>query len=105
VVHFGGMTKTGWAGVDHTLVYDPLPPNVLTVAPGLSTATVDGTSLPFLSGRLKFVSDGHPPLTETNTCRKATQTSALVSGDVTAHFAGLAPRLVAPMQAVLGRVP
>jgi len=105
VVHFGGMTKTGWAVVDHTLVYDPLPPNVLTVAPDLSTATVDGTSLPFLNGSLKFVSDGEPPLTETSSCGTATQTSGLVSGDLTAHFDGLAPRLVAPMHAVLGRVP
>ena len=62
-------------------------------------------SLPFLTGTLKFVSDGKPPLTEATSCGTGTQTSGLVSGDLTAHFDGLAPRPVAPMQAVLGQVP
>jgi hypothetical protein len=77
----------------------------MTVAPDLSTATVDGTPLPFLTGSLEFVSDGKPPLTQASSCGTGTYTTGLVSGDLTAHFDGLAPSPVAPMNAMLGRVP
>jgi hypothetical protein len=104
-VDFSAKAKTGWAVVAHNLVYNLLPSNVMTVAPDLSTATVDGTPLPFLTGSLKFVSDGKPPLTQASSCGTGTYTSGLVSGDLTAHFDGLAPSPVAPMDALLGRVP
>jgi hypothetical protein len=104
-VDFSAKAKTGWAVVAHNLVYNLLPSNVMTVAPDLSTATVDGTPLPFLTGSLKFVSDGKPPLTQASSCGTGTYTTGLVSGDLTAHFDGLAPSPVAPMNAMLGRVP
>jgi hypothetical protein len=103
-VHFGGTLKTrGWATFGHTLYYKQLPAGVMTAAPDLSTASVDGTSLPFLTGSLSYAYDGKPPLTQTTSCGGETQTGGLVSGDLTAHFDGLAPRLVAPMQAMLWR--
>jgi hypothetical protein len=89
--------------VDHFLYYR-LPATALSIAPDLSSATLDAGSLPFLTGSLHYATDVGPT-PRSDHCGTGVAAGGQVTGDLTAHFDGLPPRPFAPMQASVWREP